>query len=98
MGFCGYSEGVGDRTEESDLQPLTGRPRDAVIDVCGYHPLEVEKSVRLLSNVAASYVFISSISAYRDLSMPGLTEASATAKLPKGVDPFADNPVTYGGA
>ncbi len=94
--FAGIRKVLGDRTEESALQPLTAGRWDAVIDVCGYHPLEVEKSVRMLSNTAASYVFISSVSAYRDLSMPGLVEASATAKLPKGIDPFTDNPATYG--
>ena len=94
--FAGIRRILGDRTQESALQPLTAHRWDAVIDVCGYHPLEVEKSVRMLANVTASYLFISSVSVYRDLSMPGLTETSPTAKLRKGVDPFADDPTTYG--
>ncbi len=83
--FTGIRKVLGDRTNEGALQPLTAQRWDAVIDVCGYHPLEVEKSVRMLSHVAASYVFISSVSVYYDLSMPNIREEASTATLRRGV-------------
>jgi 2'-hydroxyisoflavone reductase len=55
----------GDR--DSDLSPLAGRTWDAVIDTCGYAPEAVRASVALLAGMP--YAYVSSISAYADLSV-----------------------------
>ncbi|HQO09471.1 MAG TPA: NAD-dependent epimerase/dehydratase family protein [Clostridiales bacterium] len=69
----------GDR--DSDLEILQGRKWDAVIDTCGYIPRIVEKSAEILSKNVKTYVFISSISAYKDFSKPGINERSKLASL-----------------
>lgn len=54
----------GDREVPEDLERLTGgRAWDAVIDICGYVPKVVGRSVRALNGRAATYAFVSSISA-----------------------------------
>jgi 2'-hydroxyisoflavone reductase len=54
----------GDREVSADLARLVdGREWDAVIDVCGFVPRVVGESVRALNGKAATYAFISSISA-----------------------------------
>jgi nucleoside-diphosphate-sugar epimerase len=58
----------GDRT--GDLSALDGREWDAVLDPSGYIPAVVRASAKLLAGEAAHYVFISSVSAYADLSRP----------------------------
>jgi 2'-hydroxyisoflavone reductase len=70
----------GDR--DGGLEVLRGREWDAVIDTCGYYPRVVEQSVSLLHDAAPFYVFVSSISAYGDLSEPP-SEDSPTAELPE---------------
>ena len=72
----------GDRN--TDFGALEGRRWDVVIDCCGYLPQAVEKSARFLSSATDLYVFISSISVYPDLSLPGLSEESDVAALPEG--------------
>lgn len=71
---------IGNR--KHDLGQLTSRSFDAVIDTCGYLPRDVRLSAQILKNVAASYVFISSISAYADVSQIGITENSPLASMP----------------
>lgn len=63
----------GDRTR--DLSPLAGRRFDAVIDTSGYEPHVVRASVEALEGTP--YVYVSSISAYADLSV-GPNEESPT--------------------
>ncbi|MFF5206980.1 NAD-dependent epimerase/dehydratase family protein [Streptosporangium sp. NPDC000396] len=54
----------GDREVAEDLARLAdGREWDAVVDVCGYVPRVVGESVRALNGRAATYSFVSSISA-----------------------------------
>ena len=69
----------GDRNR--DLAKLRGRHWDAVIDTCGYLTRSVETSAKELSDSVDRYVFISSISAYADLSVSGLDENSRLASL-----------------
>jgi 2'-hydroxyisoflavone reductase len=64
----------GDRT--GDLSALAGREFDAVVDTTGYVPRFVRASAELLAG-AGHYCFVSSISAYADLSS-GPTEESPT--------------------
>ena len=69
----------GDR--DGGLDVLRDREWDAVIDTCGYYPRVVEQSVALLSEAVPFYAFISSVSAYADLSSPP-DEDSPTFELP----------------
>ncbi len=77
----------GDR--DGGLDVLRGHEWDAVIDTCGYYPRVVEQSVSLLRDSVPFYVFISSISAYGNLSEPP-TEDSPTAELPDDVTESLD--------
>ncbi|WP_042364506.1 NAD-dependent epimerase/dehydratase family protein [Streptacidiphilus neutrinimicus] len=55
----------GDRTDEADLAALAAAgPYDAVVDVCGYVPLEVAKSAAALAASADAYLFVSTINVY----------------------------------
>jgi 2'-hydroxyisoflavone reductase len=58
----------GDRT--GDLSALEGREWDAVLDPSGYIPAVVRASAKLLAEAAEHYLFVSSVSAYADLSRP----------------------------
>ncbi|MFD7639469.1 NAD-dependent epimerase/dehydratase family protein [Kitasatospora sp. NPDC059795] len=57
---------VGDRT--ADLSALHGRHWDAVVDVAGYEPEVVRRSVTALGGSAGRYVFVSSLSVLADQS------------------------------
>jgi 2'-hydroxyisoflavone reductase len=57
----------GDR--DGDLGALEGRGFDAVVDTSGYVPRVVEATIDALGEVG-HYTFVSSISAYADLSQP----------------------------
>jgi 2'-hydroxyisoflavone reductase len=54
----------GDR--DGDLKSLEGRSWDAVIDTSGYVPRIIKQSADLLAPKVGQYVFISSISVYKD--------------------------------
>jgi 2'-hydroxyisoflavone reductase len=69
----GVTEYLGDRNESLDA--LADRPWDAIVDVNGQEPAQIERSSQLRTE---RYVFVSSVSAYRDLSHPGITEEAAT--------------------
>lgn len=71
---------TGDRA--GDLAGLRGVQADAVADMCGYFPADVERSARLLAPNAGRYLFVSSRSVYADHSVPGANEESALAELP----------------
>jgi 2'-hydroxyisoflavone reductase len=73
---------TGDRA--SDLDKLSGRRWDAVIDTCGYEPAIVRLSAERLAQAVERYVFISSISAYGSVSQPGVDESAPVAQLPEG--------------
>ena len=62
---------VGDR--DGDLAALDGRRWDAVIDNSGFFPRHVRDSATLLAD-SGRYMFVSSISAYKDLTPHGITE------------------------
>lgn len=69
----------GDRNR--DLARLRGRTWDAVIDTSGYLPRSVRASAEALASNAGQYVFISSISAYDDLSVPDVDEEAPLTTL-----------------
>lgn len=66
-----------DPTKGDGLKALEGdRTWDAVIDTSGYYPRMVRASAGLLAPRVGQYVFISSISAYKDTSRPGSDETA----------------------
>ena len=69
---------VGDRAD--NLTALEGRTWDAVIDNSGFIPRHVRASAALLAD-SGRYAFVSSISAYKDLATPGITEDYEVARL-----------------
>ena len=62
----------GDRT--SDLDKLRNRSWDAVVDTSGLLPRRVRSAAEFLADSTGVYVFISSQSAYQDVSNPGVDE------------------------
>lgn len=69
----------GDRNK--DLDKLQGRRWDAAIDTCGHLPRAVKAAAEMLSRSVERYVFISSQSAYADVSMRGVTETAPLRSL-----------------
>jgi nucleoside-diphosphate-sugar epimerase len=90
----------GDREDDASLAGLAGQgPWDAVIDVAGAVPAVVRDSARALAPVADRYVFVSTVSAYRDWPNEPVTETSPlhphdpdTGATPTGVP----GPIAYG--
>src|SRR5690606_12814350 len=70
---------LGDR--DGKLGSLNQGDWDVVIDNSGYVPRHVRLSAELLEPRIGRYIFVSSISAYADLSAPGIKEDHPTAKL-----------------
>ncbi|MBV1861045.1 MAG: epimerase [Nannocystaceae bacterium] len=83
----------GDRN--GDLTALQGREFDWVLDTSGRIPRQVEASAGLLADHADRYVFVSSISAYANLSVPGTEERGETIAMP---DPYSEEMPTHYGA
>jgi len=69
---------VGDR--DGQLGALAGRRWDAVIDNSGFFPRHVRDSATLLAD-SGRYLFVSSISAYKDLTPHGITEDYEVGRL-----------------
>jgi 2'-hydroxyisoflavone reductase len=76
----------GDR--DGKLDALKGRRWDAVIDNSGYVPRLVRASAELLAPNVGRYLFVSSISVYRDDLAPGSDE---TAPLATTADPASED-------
>jgi 2'-hydroxyisoflavone reductase len=70
---------IGDR--EQDIEKLSGREWDAVIDVAGYLPRSVRLSAQGLERAVKKYVFISSLSVYADFKKAGMDESYPVGKL-----------------
>ncbi|MFE9426393.1 NAD-dependent epimerase/dehydratase family protein [Kitasatospora sp. NPDC006697] len=65
--FPGAETVLGDRESAADLAALAaGRQWDAVIDVAGYHPEVVGRSVAALAGRVGRYVFVSTLSVFAD--------------------------------
>jgi 2'-hydroxyisoflavone reductase len=69
----------GDR--DGGLDPLRGREWDAVIDPSGFVPRVVRASAELLRDAAGHYVFVSSVSVYRDFSRAHFDETAPRIQL-----------------
>jgi 2'-hydroxyisoflavone reductase len=71
------------------LEQLVGKQWDVVIDNSGYFPRMVSASAQLLAANASQYIFISSISAYDEASIPA-AGGDETAKLATIPDPTVE--------
>ena len=80
------------------LSQLVGKQWDAVIDTSGYFPRMVKASAELLRNQVKQYVFISSISVYKDTSVPNFDETAPLQSLADpAVEDFGKAFANYGG-
>ncbi|MFO0890071.1 MAG: NAD-dependent epimerase/dehydratase family protein [Isosphaeraceae bacterium] len=70
----------GDR-EKDDLKALENRKWDAVVDTSANVPRWVKKAAGVLGPNIGHYLYISSVSAYADLSKPGTDEDSPVATI-----------------
>ncbi|HVK63932.1 MAG TPA: NAD-dependent epimerase/dehydratase family protein [Polyangium sp.] len=70
-----------DPNKDEGLKALEGRSFDAVIDTSGYVPRIVRASAELLSKNVKQYIFISSISVYKDTSTPNMDETAAVGTI-----------------
>jgi 2'-hydroxyisoflavone reductase len=86
------NEGKAEAPKDSDspkgLSQLVGRDWDAVIDTSGFFPRMVKASAELLAPHVKRYLFISTISVYKDISQPDIDE---TAELATMADPTAED-------
>src|SRR6185312_4631131 len=89
---CELPPGVEDRfgDRNSDVRAISSDDWDAVIDVAAYEPANLERPLELRCK---RYVFISTVSVYRDFSQIGITEESPVYET---FDP-ADEAQRYGG-
>ncbi|MEO8456847.1 MAG: NAD-dependent epimerase/dehydratase family protein [Chloroflexota bacterium] len=84
----------GDR--DGQLDALRGRKWDVVIDDCGYVPRIVRQSAEALRDAVGRYVFVSTISVYKDLDSGGIDEEYPVATLSDESVEVVDGE-TYGG-
>jgi 2'-hydroxyisoflavone reductase len=76
----------GDRTNPADLNAVTGQHWDTVVDAWSRAPRVVLEAARTLEPHADRYVYISTISVYREEHDGVLTEASATVDAQPDAD------------
>jgi 2'-hydroxyisoflavone reductase len=80
------------------LSQLVGRKWDAVIDTSGYFPRMVKASADLLAPNVKQYIFISTISVYKDFTTPNFDETAPLATLADpATEEFGKDSVNYGG-
>ena len=84
---------LGDRG--ADLAKLHGRRWGAVIDTCGYFPKVVGRSAEVLRDQTDCYVFISTVSVYKDMGTNDRDE-SAPVQEPLDVECLEYTGETYG--
>jgi 2'-hydroxyisoflavone reductase len=84
----GVEQRYGDRNES--LSAVAAEHWDAIVDTSGYRPEQLEPSLELNAD---RYLFISTANVYRDLTVPGVSEASPTFE---SFDP-SDEAAAYGG-
>jgi 2'-hydroxyisoflavone reductase len=79
------SEGKADYQKDPNspkgLSQLEGKKWDAVIDTSGYFPRMVKASAELLADKVKQYVFISTVSVYKDTKVPNADETAPLATL-----------------
>ena len=72
---------IGDRNVANSVDVLKGRKWDVVIDDSGYFPRQVTASTSVLKDNVQHYIFVSSISAYADMTPAGIDEDYKLAPL-----------------
>ena len=80
----------------SDVSALQGKSFDVVIDNPTTFPAWVRGAAQYLKGRVGQYIFISTISTYRDNAVPGADETAATTPLPQGLDPYTLVPENAG--
>ena len=92
-----HLEGDRDPEKGAGLSALAGRSFDVVIDNSGYYPRHVRASAELLAPRVKHYIYISSISAYADPSVPAQDETAPLATMDDPeVEEMGENWVNYG--
>jgi hypothetical protein len=81
----GVEEVRGDRTVSTDLDVLSGREWDAVVDTWIGAPRAVAESARLLANSVGHYTYVSSRSVYRPPLVAGITEDAQVKQAERDV-------------
>ncbi len=84
----------GDRKNDFDL--LKDREWDAVIDTCGYLPDDISKVGSVLKDSVGKYIFISSISVYKNFEVVGIDENYDLLQLPTDDSPGEFKMENYG--
>ncbi len=99
---AGVSALRGDRTQAADLARLSAAgPWDFAVDTSGYVPREVLAVCERLEPVVGRYVFVSTVSVYREWPVVPLSEASEALYCPSDAGPdygedVEDGPTRYG--
>ena len=87
-----------DPSSPKGLSQLVGKKWDAVIDTSGFFPRMVKASAELLAPSVRQYIFISSISVYKDTSVANYDEGAPLATLADpSVEEFGKDFANYGG-
>lgn len=101
--FPGISRRLGNRFPERGvgLSALNSGEWDAVLDLCDQYPRVVEASAKLLAGRVGRYLFVSSISVYRNFQLTGLDEQAEVRPVPESYEELPDlienDWATYGG-
>jgi 2'-hydroxyisoflavone reductase len=91
-------DGPKDPSSPKGLAQLEGKKWDAVIDTSGFFPRMVKASAELLAPNVSQYVFISTISVYKDNDKPGADESAELATLADPtVETMGNRGENYGG-
>ncbi len=94
----GQAGAVKEAGSPKGLSELSGKKWDAVIDTSGFFPRMVKASAEFLAPSVKQYVFISSISVYKDNSVPNYDEnAPLTTLSDPTVEEFGKDFANYGG-
>ncbi len=86
-----------DPNSPKGLSQLVGKKWDAVIDTSGYFPRMVKASAELLAPVVKQYVFISTISVYKDTSAPFDETATLNTLSDPTTEEMGKDFANYGG-
>ncbi len=80
---------------DEGLEPLKGREWDAVLDTSGYFPRITRASAGLLKDNVGQYLFISSISVYKDFAESGIREDYEVGSIDENAEEAITN-TSYG--
>jgi 2'-hydroxyisoflavone reductase len=86
-----------DPNSPKGLSQLEGKKWDAVIDTSGFFPRMVKASAELLAPVVKQYVFISTISVYKDTSAPFDETATLNTLSDPTTEEMGKDFANYGG-